>query len=88
MYYTKYSIPYNKNNIQPKQNIVSQSPQDERFLFAPFLVGGLAGTALGYGLANNNNNNCCPRPIPYPQPYPVPYYPYQQTPNNQINYYY
>lgn len=87
MYYTKPSIPYNKNNIQQKPIYPKQSPQDERFLFAPFLVGGLAGTALGYSIGNNNNNNCCPPPMPYP--YPVPYYPYQPTnPNYQTNYYY
>lgn len=48
---------------------------DDRFLLAPLVVGGLAGTALGYGIANNNQINnqgmsCCPQPmyfVPYPQ---------------------
>ena len=49
--------------------------QDDRFLFTPFLFGGLAGTALGLGIANNNQINHMPYPnyqfIPvYP---PVPY---------------
>ena len=54
---------------------------NERGFFIPFAIGGLAGTALGYGLSNNNyNNNYYPRPYPYPtyivRPYPIPYYPY------------
>ena len=51
----------------------------ERFFLAPFLVGGLAGTALGYGIANNN------RP-PYPM-YPPMYYP-SPYPVYTTNYYY
>ena len=31
-------------------------PNEQRGLFFPFVVGGLAGTALGYGIANNNYN--------------------------------
>lgn len=45
----------------------------ERFFLAPFLVGGLAGTALGYGIANNNQINR-PQyfpPMIYPTPYPI-----------------
>lgn len=59
---------------------------DDRFFLAPFLVGGLAGTALGYGIANNNSNQGY---------YPVyPMYPvYQSYPvfpaySNSYNYYY
>jgi len=57
--------------------------QDEdRFLLAPFLLGGVAGTALGYGIANNNQPQYYPMPM-----YPV--YPYPQCPNcNNNNYYY
>lgn len=51
----------------------------ERFFLAPFLVGGLAGTALGYGIANNNRP---PYPIYPPIPYPTPY------PVYTTNYYY
>lgn len=66
------------NNFYYPQNI---NPQDERFFLAPFVVGGLAGTALGYGIANNNQINkggpgCCGQPVyfyPQPQPYPYPY---------------
>ena len=44
----------------------------ERFFLAPFLVGGLAGTALGYGIANNNRPPYpMYPPIMYPTPYPV-----------------
>lgn len=69
---------------------MSQGMDDERFFWAPFVVGGLAGTALGYGLANNNQlNNGTLQPI-YPMyPYPVyqsyPVYPSYSTSNN---YYY
>lgn len=52
--------------------------EDDRFLFAPFILGGIAGTALGYGFANNNQNNYYPV---YPT-YPV----YPVYPTN--NYYY
>jgi hypothetical protein len=48
---------------------------EDRFFFAPFLVGGLAGTALGYGIANNNqinNKNGYYYPVyPIYQAYPV-----------------
>lgn len=52
-------------------------PNEQRGLFFPFVVGGLAGTALGYGIANNNYN----RPPVYYQPYYYqPYYPpYQMS---------
>lgn len=48
--------------------------QDERFLFTPFLVGGLAGTALGLGIANNNQINNQPF-MPYPNYQFIPVYP-------------
>lgn len=51
----------------------------ERFFLAPFLVGGLAGTALGYGIANNNRP---PYPVYPPMMYPTPY------PIYTTNYYY
>lgn len=54
---------YPVQTIQPVQY-----GTDERFLF-PFLVGGVAGTALGYGIANNNNSR---PPVYY---YPTYYYP-------------
>ena len=59
------------------------NPEEERFLLAPFLLGGVAGTALGYGISQNNNQNQY-----YPMPvYPV--YPYPPCPNcNNNNYYY
>lgn len=68
---------------------------DDRFFFAPFLgpflVGGLAGTALGYGIANNNqlnNQHCCQGqgPMYYPVPTPV-YYNQPYPPTYTTNYY-
>lgn len=45
---------------------------NDRFFLAPFLLGGIAGTALGYGISNNNNN------MSYPV-YPYPIYPLYTT---------
>lgn len=46
--------------------------EDERFLLAPFLLGGLAGGVLGYGIANNNKQQYYPMyPVYYTYPYPV-----------------
>ena len=60
---------------------------EDRFLLAPFLLGGLAGTALGYGISSNQQNQAYPVypmiPVYYSQPYP---YPYSSYSNN--NYYY
>ena len=91
MYSHSYSMPNNMNSMYrndnsyvtydnyPYQNTTYQG-EDDRFFFAPFLVGGLAGTALGYGIANNNqlnSNKCCYQPMmwqPMYQPmYPAPY---------------
>ncbi len=61
---------------------------EERFLIAPFLLGGIAGTALGYGIANNQGNNQIYYPVyPYPIYQYTPYttYPTYSTSNN---YYY
>ncbi len=80
MYPYKNIIP--NNSVSMYRNTPSLQGSntygDDRFFLAPFLVGGLAGTALGYGIANNNqlNNNggCCGYgqvPIMY---YPQPYY--------------
>ena len=63
------------------------SYEDERFFLAPFLVGGLAGTALGYGIANNNqmnNNQYYPMYPVYPV-FPPTFYP---TYSSSTNYYY
>lgn len=65
-------------------NYPNYSNEDERFFLAPFLFGGLAGTALGYGIANNNNQmNYYPV---YPM-YPVYQYPIYPTYSSN-NYYY
>lgn len=77
--YHNYQMPRNTNYVY-RNTPVTNNPNDERFIF-PFLVGGVAGTALGYGLANNNNNNQVFYPYPpYPnyyyggmQPYPIYY---------------
>lgn len=73
--------PYNdiRNNNMMIRN---QGIDDERFFWAPFVVGGLAGTALGYGIANNNQMNnqgyyYYPQPVYYP--YPTYVYPSQNT---------
>lgn len=59
---------------------------DERFFWAPFVFGGLAGTALGYGIANNQQIQ---NQVPYYYPaYPVyPYNPGYPT-YSSTNYYY
>ena len=74
---------YNSNYI-PSNVYMSPTPTgDDRFFIAPFLVGGLAGTALGYGIANNNNSNGGY----YMPPPPIYYYP-QPAPYTYNNYYY
>ncbi len=85
-YYPDYTML--RNNQQSSQ--VYPEAQDERFFWAPFVVGGLAGTALGYGIANNNQINqggCYGGPqFVYPaQPIYQPY-PYMYSSNN--NFYY
>ena len=63
-----------------------QNPEEDRFLLAPFLLGGLAGTALGYGISNNNQNNYYPA---YPMIQPMPYQTtYTTCPNCPTNNYY
>lgn len=76
MYPQNYVMPNSNRvmyrNVGNGRSYAAYSTDGDRFFLAPFLVGGLAGTALGYGIANNNNNQngqpCC-----YPM-YPVPYY--------------
>ncbi|MBR2678107.1 MAG: hypothetical protein IKE63_01695 [Bacilli bacterium] len=73
--------------MYPNNQIIYTDYQgnDERFFLAPFLFGGLAGTALGYGIANNNQMNNQSYPI-YPM-YPV--YPQPIIPTySSYNYYY
>ena len=72
--------PYSRNvyrNMPSYRGNQVNYPNEQRGLFFPFVVGGLAGTALGYGIANNNYN----RPPVYYQPYYYqPYYPpYQMS---------
>ena len=77
---------YNQNQYMNNYNDqYMMNEEDDRFFFAPFLIGGLAGTALGYGIANNNqiNNGS------YYQPYPVyPVYPVYPNYPIENNYYY
>jgi hypothetical protein len=80
--YTNYPNSYNGYNYNGMNN------SDERFFWAPFVVGGLAGTALGYGIANNNQINN--QPVAY---YVPPYQSYQTYPiyptySNSTNYFY
>lgn len=70
--------------IQNQYPVYYGNPEDERFFLAPFLLGGIAGTALGYGIQNNNMQNGY---------YPYPVYPvYPVCPNcsnsTNNNYYY
>lgn len=75
--------PYN-DMIRHQQNGFNPEfgqENDERFFWAPFVVGGLAGTALGYGIANNNqlnNQGGYYYPMYYPT-YPTYIYPSQNT---------
>lgn len=103
MYSSSYSMPSN-SNIMYKSGSSYQTPSyttyatnsnDDRFFgpfVAPFLFGGLAGTALGYGIANNNqiNRPCCPNAVYYPFPmYQQSASMYQQSsPMNTNNFYY
>ncbi len=63
----------NYPNINNYRNYPYRNNNQDRFLLAPFLVGGLAGTALGYGIANNQIGRYYP-PIYLPAPVPMPYY--------------
>ena len=56
--------------------------EDDRFLLAPFLLGGLAGGALGYGIATTN------KPQQYYPMYPMYYYPVYPMYSNSNYYYY
>jgi len=92
MYSHTYSIPNNNQYMYRNSSnypTYTTTSDDDRFFLAPFLVGGLAGTALGYGIANNNqlnNNQCCGGGF-YPV-YPVPYYTYPNAYTNYSNHYY
>ena len=91
MYNRNYSIPNNNLTYTNVNGYGTYTTDGDRFFLAPFLVGGLAGTALGYGIANNNqlnNNQCCGGGF-YPM-YPVPYYPPYHTnySSSSNNYFY
>ena len=85
---------YNYDNYSNFNNYNPSGYNDERFFGIPFIIGGLAGGALGYGIGayqNNQGNTYYPvYPVTYPTYYnPVyttyPTYPTYQTSNN---YYY
>lgn len=90
------SLNTNSNYYSSTNQEFYPTSQDDRFFFAPFIVGGLAGTALGYGIANNNqlnNQGCCGQPMVFvPQPiYQQPYMyqqPYTFSSTNSNNFYY
>ncbi len=92
MYPYKYIIPSNnKNMYRNSNNFQGYVTKDgERFFWAPFVVGGLAGTALGYGIANNNQlNNMKPCCGGYYYPiYQMPYYPNSYSSYSSNNFYY
>ena len=75
-------VGYNQS-FTNNSGIYPQASSDDRFFFAPFLVGGLAGTALGYGIANNNQI----KGGYYMPPPPIYYYP-SPAPYTYNNYYY
>ena len=78
-YPSMYSSPVNSSTYYG---------DDERFFWAPFVVGGLAGTALGYGLANNHQIQNNQMGYYYPA-YPIyPSYPVFPTYSSSTNYYY
>ena len=78
--YTTMTNTYSTASVPPEGiNAEGINAEGERFFLAPFLVGGLAGTALGYGIANNNRP---PYPMYPPMFYPTPY------PMYTTNYYY
>lgn len=87
--YTNYPVGYNfNNNLNPSYNNYGNY-NDDRFLWAPFLFGGIAGTALGYGIASNNQYNN--QPIGVYSPYPIQTYqsyPMYPTYSNNNNYFY
>lgn len=92
--YNNYPIDYRQMNYQPSMEYRNfnngYQQDDERFFWAPFVVGGLAGTALGYGIANNNQiNNGTMQPVYPAYPYPIyQSYPIYPTYSNSNNYYY
>lgn len=87
MYRTNYNMPTTmyRSSKPVSNNTINPSVggyYDERGFFIPFVVGGLAGGALGYGIANNNflahqqqggfypqMRPCCPQAMPMPMPY-------------------
>lgn len=83
-----YNINQNPKNMYPKNNYSRNytyvTEADDRFIvggaLAPFLLGGLAGYAIGNNYPNNN-----PRPF-YNQPYFYPTY-YPNTYYNNFYYY-
>ena len=80
--FTDYSVNQQFDNNYPVYS------DEDRFFLAPFLFGGLAGTALGYGIANNNQLNNQPY-YPMVPMYPVyPMYPTPYTTYSSNNYYY
>lgn len=73
MYSYRNIIPNNYQSMYRNNQTLYNN--GDRFFLTPFLVGGIAGTALGYGLANNNQQNnfggYYPQPI-YAMPIPYP----------------
>lgn len=79
---TSYRMPNTTTTTMYPSSNNSGGYYDERGFLVPFVVGGLAGGALGYGIANNNflSNGYYPAPrpccMPRPMPYPMPFQPY------------
>ena len=66
--------PYNYNMYRMNRNMYSRNQNDDRLIgggfFAPLLLGGVAGYALG----NNRPNYYYPQPYYYPMNYNNYYY--------------
>lgn len=68
----KFNCMNNYRNVNYRN--MNANPNGDRFFWAPFLVGGLAGTALGYGIANNQAGRYYYPPVYYQPAPPMPYY--------------
>ena len=81
--YTSYNtnMPPNNRVMYPRRNSFGLRGRDDRFFgggfVVPFILGGIAGSALNsrpyYGYPNQYYYNTYYYPYPYPYPYFYPY---------------
>ena len=100
--YPNYDMRNSNGAYQPTNGVYVGNEfypeaSEDRFFLAPFVVGGLAGTALGYGIANNNQINnqgmpCCGQPMIFIPQQPIYQQNYPQQPlyssTSSNNFYY